>query len=102
MRKSDAPCSPICRPFPLCHPRRLSPPVILAFSPPVILAFSPPVIVAFSPPVILDISNRGSSVVVFSSSVKRKTLDSCFRRNDSFGVSLGFFLSMTEERDMPE
>ena len=90
------------RPAPPSVILAFSPPVILAFSPPVILAFSPPVIVAFSPPVILDISNRGSSVVVFSSSVKRKTLDSCFRRNDSFGVSLGFFLSMTEERDMPE
>ena len=40
MRNGDAPCSPICRPSPLCHPRRLSPPVIL------------------------DISNRGSSVFV--------------------------------------
>ena len=44
-----------------------TPPVILAFSPSVILAFPPhSVILAFSPSVILDISNRGSSVVVFS------------------------------------
>ena len=62
-----------------CHPRRLSPTFPLLSSS------------TFPPSVILDISNRGSSVVAFSFS-QPTTLDSCFRRNDSFGLSFAIFM----------
>ena len=48
------------------------------------------------PSVIPDISNRESRVVAFSSVLRIKTLDSCFRRNDSLGV-FGYFHTKSED-----
>ncbi len=45
------------------------------------------------PSVIPDIFNRESRVFSFSLSIKRKTLDSCFRRNDGFWF---IFMPMTD------
>ena len=76
---SVIPAFPSCHPRhpPLCHPRRLSP---------------TPVPDLIGDPVKEWIqSSKGSSVFVFSFS-QPTTLDSCFRRNDSFGLSFAIFM----------